>query len=65
MTNEFKKRRDYIFEREQNIAMLSALKPEGAFYLFVDVSQTYGKKQRENKYNVQQILHRHYWNKNM
>ena len=44
MTNEFKKRRDYIFEREQNIAMLSALKPEGAFYLFVDVSQTYGKK---------------------
>lgn len=44
MTEEFKKRRDYIFEREQNIAMLSALKPEGAFYLFVDVSQTYGKK---------------------
>ena len=40
---EFKKRRDYIFEREEAIPMLSALKPQGAFYLFVDVSGTYGK----------------------
>ncbi len=44
MIAEFKKRRDYIFEREENIPMLSALKPEGAFYLFIDVSGTYGKK---------------------
>ena len=43
MCKEFKKRRDYIFEREEAIPLLSALKPEGAFYLFVDVSGTYGK----------------------
>lgn len=43
MCVEFKKRRDYIFEREEAIPLLSALKPEGAFYLFVDVSGTYGK----------------------
>ena len=43
MLVEFKKRRDYIFEREEAIPMLSALKPQGAFYLFVDVSGTYGK----------------------
>ena len=43
MCVEFKKRRDYIFEREEAIPMLSALKPQGAFYLFVDVSATYGK----------------------
>ncbi len=44
MVKEFAKRRDYIFEREENIPLISALKPEGAFYLFMDVSATYGKK---------------------
>lgn len=44
MTKEFAKRRDYIFEREEKMPYISALKPEGAFYLFMDVSQTYGKK---------------------
>lgn len=43
MCKAFKERRDYIFEREEAIPLLSALKPEGAFYLFVDVSATYGK----------------------
>lgn len=43
MCVEFKKRRDYIYEREEAIPLLSALKPQGAFYLFVDVSGTYGK----------------------
>lgn len=43
MCKEFKKRRDYIYEREEKIPLISALKPEGAFYLFVDVSKTYGK----------------------
>lgn len=43
MCVEFKKRRDYIYEREEAIPLISALKPEGAFYLFVDVSGTYGK----------------------
>ena len=43
MCVEFKKRRDYIYEREEAIPMISALKPQGAFYLFADVSGTYGK----------------------
>lgn len=43
MLLEFKKRRDYIYEREEAIPLITALKPEGAFYLFVDVSKTYGK----------------------
>ena len=47
MRIEFKKRRDYIYEREEAIPMISALKPEGAFYLFVDVSGTYGKQYGE------------------
>lgn len=49
MCVEFKKRRDYIFEREEAIPLLSALKPEGAFYLFVDVSGTYGKSYEGQK----------------
>ncbi|MDD3394662.1 MAG: pyridoxal phosphate-dependent aminotransferase [Anaerotignum sp.] len=44
MRLEFKKRRDYIFEREEAIPLIHALKPEGAFYLFVNVTGTYGKK---------------------
>lgn len=46
MRLEFKKRCDYIFEREEVIPLISALKPEGAFYLFVDVSKLYGKSYR-------------------
>lgn len=49
MCAEFKKRRDYIFEREEAIPLLSALKPEGAFYLFVDVSGTFGKSYEGQK----------------
>lgn len=44
MVKEFAKRRDYIYEREEAIPYISALKPEGAFYLFIDVSELYGKK---------------------
>lgn len=49
MCVEFKKRRDYIYGREQAIPLIDALKPEGAFYLFVDVSGTYGKKYKNAK----------------
>lgn len=49
MRAEFKKRRDYIYEREEAIPMISALKPEGAFYLFIDVSGTYGKRYQEKE----------------
>ena len=38
MHAEFNKRREYMFGRISNIKELSALKPQGAFYTFVDVS---------------------------
>ncbi len=38
MHAEFNKRREYMFDRISNIKELSALKPQGAFYTFVDVS---------------------------
>ncbi len=44
MRLRFEKRRDYIFEREEEIPLIKALKPEGAFYLFVDISEVCGKK---------------------
>ncbi len=40
MREEFQKRRDYIFERVNAIDQLSAIKPEGAFYIFCNISQT-------------------------
>lgn len=39
MKQEFEKRRDYMFDRISEIKHVSALKPQGAFYLFVDVSE--------------------------
>ncbi|WP_317854069.1 pyridoxal phosphate-dependent aminotransferase [Chakrabartyella piscis] len=49
MCVEFKKRRNYIYEREEAIPMISALEPQGAFYLFVNVTGTYGKKHGANE----------------
>ena len=39
MNQEFNKRRDYMYERVSDIKYISALKPHGAFYLFVDISE--------------------------
>ena len=38
MAAEFRKRRDYMADRIAEIPYISALKPQGAFYFFVDVS---------------------------
>ena len=43
MNKEFDKRRKYMFERVNTMNGLSALKPQGAFYLFVDISDIIGK----------------------
>jgi aspartate aminotransferase len=39
MRLEFKKRRDYMVERVNGIKKMSCLMPEGAFYVFVNVSR--------------------------
>lgn len=43
MCEEFDRRRNYMHERVSGMKLISALKPQGAFYLFVDVSQTLNK----------------------
>jgi len=43
MQAAFKERRNYIYDRVVAIPGLHMLKPEGAFYAFVDVSALYGK----------------------
>ena len=44
MRLEFVKRRDYMYERLNSIAGITCTKPGGAFYLFPNVSNYYGKK---------------------
>lgn len=44
MLFEFRKRRDYMFNRIEEIPGISCFKPQGAFYLFVNVSAILGKK---------------------
>ena len=44
MCAEFEKRRDYICERASKIPHISFNRPEGAFYLYIDVSGLYGKE---------------------
>jgi aspartate aminotransferase len=43
MRAEFEKRRDYIASRFDEIETVSYVRPQGAFYLFPDVSANYGK----------------------
>ncbi len=47
MVREFHKRRDAIVERLNQIDGIRCLKPQGAFYVFPNVSGLFGKKTRE------------------
>lgn len=40
MVEEFRKRRDYIYEAVQNIPGFQCIRPEGAFYLFPSIRET-------------------------
>lgn len=44
MRKEFEKRRDYIVERLNKIDGIKCLKPEGAFYVFPNISELLGKE---------------------
>ncbi|HHY42609.1 MAG TPA: pyridoxal phosphate-dependent aminotransferase [Thermoanaerobacterales bacterium] len=44
MVNEFSKRRKYMVERINSMKYLSCRLPLGAFYVFVDISETFGKQ---------------------
>jgi len=43
MVSEFEKRRHFIVERLNRLPGVSCMKPRGAFYVFPNVSGTYGK----------------------
>ncbi|HEC69640.1 MAG TPA: pyridoxal phosphate-dependent aminotransferase [Candidatus Omnitrophica bacterium] len=44
MRAEFEKRRDYLLQRISKIRGLSCIKPQGAFYCFLDISNFLGRK---------------------
>lgn len=44
MIKEFKNRRDFMVDRINSIDNLSCVKPEGAFYVMVNISKVLGKK---------------------
>lgn len=56
MHAEFKNRRDYMYDRICNIKLISALKPQGAFYMFVDISQMLDKTYNGEKINDVDML---------
>ena len=51
MIDEFKKRRDYIVEMINNTDKLSCKKPNGAFYIMINISKILGKVIEGNKIN--------------
>lgn len=44
MREQFKKRRDYMVDKINSIDNISCLKPEGAFYVMLNISKLVGKK---------------------
>lgn len=51
MNFEFDKRRNYMYDRVSNMKYISALKPQGAFYMFIDVSNLLNKEYKGQKVN--------------
>lgn len=51
MVKEFKKRRDYIVKRLNSMKDISCFNPPGAFYVFPNISKTYGKKTKKMTIN--------------
>lgn len=49
MNEEFNRRRDYMCDRISNMKLISALKPQGAFYLFIDVNEVLKKSYKDTK----------------
>ena len=47
MCKEFDERRKYMYERVCNMPLLSCIEPKGAFYVFIDISATFGKKYKD------------------
>lgn len=59
MRNEFKRRRDLVLKKMKEIKGLKANIPEGAFYVFPDVTYFFGKKNGKAKINTANDLCMH------
>ncbi|WP_026882276.1 pyridoxal phosphate-dependent aminotransferase [Clostridium akagii] len=51
MRQQFKKRRDYMVDKINSIDNISCLKPEGAFYVMLNISKLIGKKSNGDTIN--------------
>ncbi|MDE6608496.1 MAG: aminotransferase class I/II-fold pyridoxal phosphate-dependent enzyme, partial [Lachnospiraceae bacterium] len=49
MKEEFDKRRRYMYEHISKMPYVSTLEPKGAFYIFVDMSETLEKEYKGEK----------------
>lgn len=49
MVLEFKKRKEFICKEFEKIEGISFAEPDGAFYLFVDISRLLGRKYKSSK----------------
>jgi aspartate aminotransferase len=51
MKDEFEKRRNYMYEKINKINGVSCIKPDGAFYIMMNVSKLFGKKYIDREIN--------------
>lgn len=51
MRIEFDKRRKYMVERVNQMPLISCISPKGAFYVFIDITETFGKAFNEKVIN--------------
>lgn len=49
MRQAFEKRKNFMLSKIQEMPFISCIKPEGAFYIFLNVTQTFGKQFRGKK----------------
>ena len=52
MRNKFQQRRDFVFQELKNIPGFNTLLPEGAFYIFPDISAYFGKTIKGKEINT-------------
>jgi len=60
MVKEYQRRRDYMVQKLNSIKGVKAQKPEGAFYVFADVSRLYNKKINGSVKFCQELLEKSY-----
>ena len=62
MKEEFDKRRQHMYERVKAMPYVDVMKPEGAFYLFIDMSEALKKKYKGEKLETSAKLAEHLLN---